>query len=45
MGRKKVLTDDPSEKTDHDVREAIISLDSQALALPIGMRVVVQFLR
>jgi multidrug resistance efflux pump len=45
MGRKKVLSGDPAEKTDHDVLESLITLDQSALALPIGMRVVVRFLQ
>jgi HlyD family secretion protein len=45
MGRKKVLSGDPAEKTDHDVLESMIELDKGALALPIGMRVVVKFLQ
>jgi multidrug resistance efflux pump len=45
MGRKKILTGDPSEKADVDVLEAMIDLDPGANHLPVGMRVVVQFLR
>lgn len=45
MGRKRVVSGDPAEKTDHDVLESIILLDRGARALPVGMRVVVQFLR
>ena len=45
MGRKKTLSGDPADKADHDILEAIISLDSQAINLPIGLRVVVRFLR
>jgi multidrug resistance efflux pump len=44
MGRKSILSGDPAEKTDHDVLEAIIGLDGKASALPVGMRVIVQFL-
>lgn len=44
MGRKRILTGDPSEKADRDVLEALIDLDS-AIKLPVGMRVTVQFLR
>ena len=45
MGRKKTLSGDPAEKVDHDVLEAMISLDSEAFNLPIGLRVVIEFLR
>jgi HlyD family secretion protein len=44
MGRKKILTGDPSDKADRDVLEAMIDLDT-AIKLPVGMRVTVQFLR
>jgi multidrug resistance efflux pump len=44
MGRKKILTGDPSEKADRDVLEAMIDLKG-AIKLPVGMRVTVQFLR
>ena len=45
MGRKSIVSGDPAEKTDHDVLEAIIGLDAKAAALPVGMRVIVQFLK
>ncbi len=45
MGRKKILTGDPSEKADVDVLEAMIDLEQNTNHLPVGMRVVVQFLR
>ncbi len=44
MGRKRVVSGDPTEKTDHDVLESMILLEPKA-RLPVGMRVVVQFLR
>jgi hypothetical protein len=44
MGRKRILTGDPSEKADRDVLEAMIDLNG-AIKLPVGMRVTVQFLR
>jgi hypothetical protein len=44
MGRKSVYTDDPSDKTDRDVLEAVIDLTHDAQSLPIGLRVTVQFL-
>jgi HlyD family secretion protein len=43
LGRKTVVTGDPAEKTDRDVLEALISLKSDALALPLGLRVSTQF--
>ena len=44
MGRKSVYTDDPSDKIDRDVLEAVIDLTDDAQSLPIGLRVTVQFL-
>jgi len=44
MGRLSVITGDPSDKTDRDVREAIVDLGNRAQVLPIGLRVTVQFL-
>ena len=44
MGRKSVFTGDPSDKSDRDVLEAVINLDSDARSLPVGLRVTVQFL-
>ena len=44
MGRKSMYSDDPSDKTDRDVLEAIIDLDDTPQSLPIGLRVTVQFL-
>ena len=44
MGRKKILTGDPSEKADRDVLETMIDLNG-SVKLPVGMRVTVQFLR
>jgi multidrug resistance efflux pump len=43
MGRKKILTGDPSEKADRDVLEALVDLD-KSVKLPVGMRVLVKFL-
>jgi multidrug resistance efflux pump len=45
MGRKHILSGDPSEKTDHDVLESVILMNPEAKSLPVGMRVVVQFMR
>ncbi len=45
MGRKRIVSSDPAEKADHDVLESVILLNAEAKALPVGMRVVVQFLR
>jgi len=44
MGRKSVLTGDPAEKSDRDVLEARIALNSKPPVWPIGLRVTVQFL-
>jgi multidrug resistance efflux pump len=44
MGRKSVYMGDPSDKMDRDVLEAVINLTHDAQALPIGLRVTVQFL-
>jgi multidrug resistance efflux pump len=43
MGRKTVMTGDPASKEDKDVLEAVAELDSNATALPVGLRVTVQF--
>jgi hypothetical protein len=43
MGRKKILTGDPSEKADRDVLEAMVDLNN-SVKLPVGMRVLVKFL-
>jgi HlyD family secretion protein len=45
MGRKRIISGDPAEKTDHDVLESTIAMSAEASALPVGMRVVVQFLK
>lgn len=44
MGRKSISTGDPSDKSDRDILEAVINLDDNNRALPIGLRVTVQFL-
>ena len=45
MGRKKVKTGDPAEKSDRDILEVLVDLDDQAKSpLVIGLRVTVQFL-
>lgn len=38
------LTGDPAEKADHDVLETMLLLDKSGDKLPVGLRVVVQFL-
>jgi len=43
MGRKRIISGDPADKTDHDVLESVIRLDPKGQSLPVGMRVVVQF--
>jgi HlyD family secretion protein len=44
MGRKKVRTGDPAEKSDRDVLEVLIDLDEADGELVIGLRTSVQFL-
>ena len=44
MGRKTVRTGDPAQKDDRDVLEVTANLDPAADALPVGMRVTVQFI-
>jgi HlyD family secretion protein len=43
MGRKKVVSGDPSEKADRDVLEVLIALNGPAKSLPVGLRVIVSF--
>jgi multidrug resistance efflux pump len=45
MGRKSVVTGDPAQKADRDILEVTADLDQPASALPIGLRVTVQFVR
>jgi HlyD family secretion protein len=45
MGRKKVRTGDPAEKSDRDVLEVFIELDGDGQALVVDLRVTVQFLK
>jgi len=44
MGRRKILTSDPADKSDRDVMEVIVDLDQKPENLPIGLRVSVIFL-
>jgi multidrug resistance efflux pump len=45
MGKKRVFADDPADKIDRDVLEVTINFGTEdAKALPIGLRVTVQFL-
>jgi HlyD family secretion protein len=44
MGRKKVRTGDPAEKSDRDVLEVLIDVDGKDKALVVGLRVTTQFL-
>lgn len=44
MGRKSILADDPSDKSDRDIVESVITLNDTGQVLPIGLRVTVQFL-
>lgn len=43
MGRKSVRSTDIAEKSDRDVREALVTLATDPPALPIDLRVVVRF--
>lgn len=44
MGRRKILTTDPADKSDRDVREVMIDLFSENMEnIPIGLRVSVLF--
>jgi len=43
MGRRTVLSGDPAEKSDRDVREVILGLDRHSDQWPIDLRVVVLF--
>ena len=44
MGRKKVRTGDPAEKSDRDVLETLVNLNKSDVPLALGLRVTVQFL-
>ncbi|HJZ99222.1 MAG TPA: efflux RND transporter periplasmic adaptor subunit [Candidatus Solibacter sp.] len=44
MGRKTVRSKDPAEKSDRDILEALILPERTAARLPVGLRVVVEFL-
>lgn len=44
MGRKKVRTGDPAEKSDRDVLEVLIDLEQTDKRLAVGLRVTVRFL-
>ncbi len=43
MGKKSVLTGDPADKSDRDVLEITAQLEDSAKALPLGLRVTVEF--
>jgi HlyD family secretion protein len=43
MGRRKILTADPADKSDRDVREVIVDIDGKPENIPIGLRVSVLF--
>jgi hypothetical protein len=44
MGRKRVRTGDPAEKSDRDVLEVLIDMDERDERLVIGLRATVRFL-
>ena len=43
MGRKSVITGDPVDKSDRDILEVTAQLEPAATALPLGLRVTVEF--
>ena len=45
MGRKRVKTGDPAEKSDRDVLEVLVDLDRQDPRLVVGLRVTALFLK
>ena len=45
MGRKTALSTIPAEKTDRDIREALIDFDPGDRTLVVGLRVTVEFLK
>ncbi|MDQ2710660.1 MAG: efflux RND transporter periplasmic adaptor subunit [Acidobacteriota bacterium] len=45
MGRKSVETGNPADKSDRDILETLVDLQPDAAALPMGLRVTVQFMR
>jgi HlyD family secretion protein len=45
MGRKTALSSNPAEKTDRDIREALIDFDPGDRTLVVGLRVTVEFLK
>ena len=45
MGRRRVLSGDPAEKSDKDVREVLLALQAPLPDWPIGLRVVVRLER
>jgi HlyD family secretion protein len=44
MGRKKVRTGDPAEKSDRDVLEVLIDVEGRDKAMVVGLRITAQFL-
>ena len=45
MGRRTILSGDPAEKADRDVREVVVTLDSTESRWPIGLRMLVFFMK
>jgi HlyD family secretion protein len=45
MGRRQILTSDPADKSDRDVREVVIHVDDSPEDIPIGLRVSVLFFK
>jgi multidrug resistance efflux pump len=44
MGRKTARSTDPADKSDRDILETLIAPERSAVRLPIGLRVLVEFL-
>jgi multidrug resistance efflux pump len=44
MGRKTARSTDPADKSDRDILETLIAPERSAVRLPVGLRVVVEFL-
>jgi hypothetical protein len=44
MGRKTARSTDPADKSDRDILETLIAPEPLAARLPLGLRVVVEFL-
>jgi multidrug resistance efflux pump len=45
MGRRTILSSDRAEKIDRDIRQVLLTLDTKETPWPIGLRVLVSFLK